>query len=319
VAPRTTPARPVAAGVAFGGNEMYVAGGGLPEGDYALIFGVQMYQATNKAGIAQGAARLGIMLTAYSLTEPGAEPKTKFLSMGSSADKSFAPDPASADENGVCKRLIVVPGAQGQTLPDSTNWNLFRKSLYDCGLPDGVFVDDVSVLDGIHVHVTNVPEPEERKGFGNKAATGEVQQEERRQNQTIPVVTEIKDDGKPWEGTGGIPEATAAPVAPAKVGPKGVVKTAARTVVVAAPAAVADDADLEAVATSAATAILVDPKNANGMAYLPFRIAMLKEIEKTSTELSQQAQNTYFANDAALSQFLGLLGYAKVGSKVQPA
>jgi hypothetical protein len=103
--------------------------------------------------------------------------------------------------------------------------------MYDCGLPEGIFTNDLSVLDGIHVHTQNILEPEDRKGFGSQ--TGEVAEE--RRSGLVPVVTEIKEDGKPWEGTGGIPEAAATP-APVKAGPKAVVKpaVAAKPVVKAA-------------------------------------------------------------------------------------
>src|SRR5512140_2727496 len=112
-------------GVNFGDLGMYVAGGGLPEGDYALEFGVQMYQAENQQGVKQGPPRLGVMVIAHSLTDPaarGENAKHQFYSMGSNADKTFAPNPETG------KGLVLVPGAAGSTLNNSTNWSLFLKS-----------------------------------------------------------------------------------------------------------------------------------------------------------------------------------------------
>ena len=45
-----TPPPAPAEGVNFGDLNFYVAGGGLPEGDYALFFTVQMYQWKKQTG-----------------------------------------------------------------------------------------------------------------------------------------------------------------------------------------------------------------------------------------------------------------------------
>ena len=63
----------------------FVAGGGLPEGQYALEFEVQNYQAKKADGSTAGPSRLGVMVTAHSLTDPSAEPRNQFYSMGTKA------------------------------------------------------------------------------------------------------------------------------------------------------------------------------------------------------------------------------------------
>lgn len=316
---RPAAAPPAPVGVNFGGNEMYVAGGGISEGNYALTFDVQMYQAT-KNNVPTGAPRLGIMLTAYPLADgalvAGAEPKTKFLSMGSQADKSFAPDPTTG------KGLVAIPGAQGATLPDSTNWNIFRKSLYDSGLPEGIFSNDLTPLDGLWAHLSNVPEPEERKGFGaGKAQTGEVQVEEQRKNQTTVIVSEILEGGAPWEGGGGFPEVAAAPVAPPKAGPKGVVRPPARPPVAApaaAPAAEAGDEDMQTAAVNGVASVL--EANPKGMPKLALKTNTFKAVSAAAgAEMAQAVINSYFDSDANLGVLVGGLGFKVAGVQVIPA
>ena len=176
---RKTTAPVATPGVNFGSLDMYVAGGGLPEGKYVWAnLDVRMHQSTDRqTGVNKGAPRLGVMITLLPLENPVEEAmREQFYSFGSTADKSFAPNKEGTG-------IVPVPGGPGTTLNNSTNWAYLLKSMYgSAGLPEGIFVNDVSTLIGTHVHMTNVPEPEERgKGFVNKAATGEAAQEERQQ------------------------------------------------------------------------------------------------------------------------------------------
>lgn len=312
---RRTPPPAPSAGVNFGDLGFYTAGGGLPEGNYALEFNALMYQAVTQQGVNRGAPRLGVMVTAHSLTDPTADPRTQFYSMGSNADKSFAPR-----EDG--KGIVPVAGAVGTSLNMSTNWAIFLKSLYDCGLPQGILTDDFSTIDGVWAHLHNIPEPEERKGFGG-SKTGEVAEE--RRAGTIAVVSEILDDGKPWEGSGGF-EQPAAPapvappaarrgvvqVAPAKVGPKAVAKPAP----VEAP--VEDEDAVMTAAINGATAVL--EKNPNGCTKLVLRTGTFKAVnEAEGAEVAQSVIDTFFGDDAALSSVLNQIGYKIVGTMVKVA
>lgn len=305
-------AAPMASGVNFGSLDMYAAGGGLPEGDYIMAdLTVQMFQAQNQAGVSRGPARLGVMITFLPLNDPKEESaREQFYSMGGSADKSFAPNPETG------KGIVPVPGGAGTTLNNSTNWAMLLKSLYDCGLPEGIFSNDVSVLEGTHVHITNVPEPEERKGFINKAATGEAAPEQR-PNQTVSIVSEIKDDGKPWEGTGGIPAATPA---------KGKVATAPKPALVkraAAPAPVpaaeaAGDEDIQVAAINGISAVL--EKNPNGVSKLLFRTGTFNAVKTASGEdMASAVIENFFGNDDMLNALLGQVGYAVSGAMIKPA
>lgn len=296
--------------VSFGDLGAYSGGFDIPEGDYAIEHTVQMYAPTKTDGTKAGVERLGVMLKFYPLA--GGDPLEKFLSMGGKADQSYAPDPETG------KGVIPVAGGAGAGLNNKTNWFLYLKSLYDCGLPPGVFDNDLTTIDGVWCHIQSVPEPEDRKGFGSR--TGEA--EEERKAGKIPVCTEIKDDGKPWEGTGGIPEVTEKPKV-VKAGPKAVVKAApakpAAVKAKPAPAPVAtaegDDEDLKAQALTAMAAVL--EKNPKGCAKVVLRTGVYKAIK--DNEVGQQVLDTFFGDDDLLGSLLGDLGYTVAGMMIKPA
>lgn len=304
---------PAPPSLGFGSLAFYSGGFRLPEGDYAMEHNVIMHTYTKADGSPSGfPPTLGVMLTAHPLA--GGEVQEQFLGMGRKAHLSFAP---SADGKGV----VAVPGGPAQTASKSTNWNYYLKSMYDCGLPDGVFTNDISVLDGIHVHTQNVPEPEERKGFA--ARTGDVE-EERKGDGLTTVVGEIKEDGKPWEGTGGIPTpgtATPQKIGVGKVMPKaapGVNRTVARPAPVAVPEVqeAAGDEDVMIAAVQAATTVLEQEKNAAGCTKILFRVETFKAIE--DADMKQAVQNTFFGSDDALNSLIGQLGYVVSGQKIIP-
>lgn len=303
--------------VSFGDLNNYAEGGfDIPEGDYAVVHTVQMFAGTKADGTKAGPERLGVMLDFYNLATDkdgnyiDLKPTQKFLSMGSKADQSFAPDPETG------KGIVPVAGGSGASMNNKTNWFLYLKSLYDCGLPVGVLDNDLTTIDGIHLHIQSVPEPEDRKGFGSK--TGEVEQE--RRVGKVPVATEIKDDGKPWEGTGGIPEAGAVPAvkAPAvaapktKAGPKPVPAKAAAPVAVVA--AEDDDELLKATALTAMASVL--EANPKGCAKVVLRTGTFKAIKDEA--MGNRVLETFFADEATLNLLIGALGYTASGMMVKP-
>jgi len=291
---------------------MYVSGGGLPDGDYVLNFTVQMYQAKNQSGANQGPPRLGVMITALPLSDPKPEnARDQFYSMGSKADQSFAPNPETG------KGLVAIPGASGATLNDSTNWALLRKSFVDCDPEvETVFTNDISVLDGIWVHMQNVPEPEERKGFA-QSATGEaagMPQDDRKR--TIAIVTEIKEGGAPWRGGGGVP--TNGSVAKAITKPTAKLATAAP--VPTAPAAEAGDTeDIHTAAIDGVSDVLT--KKPNGCPRLALRTGTFNAVKtKHGEDMAGSVISTYFEGDAAaLENLLGEVGYKLEGTNVKQA
>lgn len=308
MSPVTRKAAPIPEGVNFGDLGFYSAGFLLPEGDYAIEHEVKVHAYTKGDGT-RGQEMLGVMLTCHPLT--GGEAHEQFLSMGKKAILSFAPDAETG------KKLVGIPNAPTTSLAGQTNWNLYLKSLYDSGLPPGTFTNDLSVLDGIWVHTQNVPEPESRKSLG--AATGEVGQQQRGP-QFIPIVTEIKEDGKPWENSGGIPEAAeeapAAPAPKAKAVAKPAVKMPAKKV--AAPVVEeSGDEELMAFAVEHATTLL--EKNPNGMLKLGFRTGLFGAMKKADDAMAQSAIDTFFADDDALNSVIGQLGYVVAGGKIAVA
>ena len=314
------------ADINIGDLSIYVGGGGFPEGDYALEF-TAFTQTEDFQGKPIRPHRVGVLVTAHNLNDTSEEARQQFYSLGSAVSKSWAPNPDTG------KGFRQIPDAPAvQTIPPSTNWGVFLKALYDCGLPQGIFANDLSVLDGVHVHMANVPEPEERKGFAQTGATSEVQGERPKGKGTIAVPTEIKEDGKPWEGSGGIPEKTdKKPAAPAKgkiataaqvnkpaAGkPNGKVapKAAPAPAQAAAAAEGPTDDDILNAAIAGASAVL--EKNPNGCAKLVMRTGTFKAVtEAEGDDMANSVIETFFASDDAIDGLLGQLGYTLNGQKV---
>lgn len=325
------PPPPVAAGgsVNFGDDNFYSGGLGLPEGDYALGFHTQMFQPTKQTGQPVGQPFLCVMLTAYPIDANGAligEPSEHPLGVGRKAHMSFVP---SADGKG----FDAVPGGPSAGMNDMTNWSIFRKSMRDCGLPDGILANDLSVLDGIWVHTRNVPEPEGRRELRSQtgeAALNAAGQEDNR-TRMVPTVVEIKANGKPWEGTGGIPGEQAAPAAAAAPGRRVAPKPAApavaagRRIAPAAPVAPAANGhadeisheELMAAALDGMTDFLVKPANANGATKIALRAGSFTELtKKYGDDMATAVVETFFVDDATLDTVINQLGYRVFGPKV---
>lgn len=315
-------ALPAPENVNIGEDSLYSGGGGIPEGDYALEFIVRMSDAVKQDGTARrGGPRLGVQVNAYPLSDPTAEPYVSHYSFGSKAHLSFSPNPVTG------KGVVAIPGGPASTLPNSTNWAVLRQSLYDSGLPKGIFVNDFSVLDGIWVHMTKVEEPAERKGF--QSQTGEAAEEQGpRTTGYITVVSEIKEEGKPWEGTGGIPspDATPAPKPNGRVAARPAVAAppaANRGRVAPAPAPVAEeggemtDAELRQAATDGMVSVLEQEANANGCTKIALRTGTFKSVSgKYGNEVASAVQDLFLNTDANLNSILGPLGYAAKGVHV---
>lgn len=282
----------------------YSAGGGLPEGDYSLDFTVQMYQAQTQSGQNRGGERLGVMVEATPINGEGTaidEAKTKFYSFGSKAHLSFAPDPNTG------KGLVAVPGGAGAQLTNKSNWAYFLKSLYDSGMPKGVFTNDFSVLDGVQVHMHEVPEPEERKSFKRTAATGEAALDggdERAGNGKMTIVSEIKG-GVEWWGN----------ETPAPTGPKAVAKAPTKAPTKAAPAAEAIDAS-EAAVNAVGSVLEGAP---NGCAKLLLKTKTFTAVKEAhGDEMAQAVIDGYFGSDTDLNTLLNQLGYQVTGQQIKP-
>jgi hypothetical protein len=326
----------------FGDRNNYSLGGGLPEGFWAIWFDFRNFQGQKKDGtMARGGPRLGVMGTCVNLSDPTAAPLENFWSMGTDANKSFAPDP---DTEG--KKLKPIPGGPGMSLTDMTNWKMFLDNLYDCGLPEGTLSDDLSVLDGIWLHIQHIPEPETRKTFQSKTSE---YQDETQGPRKIPVPTEIMEGGRPWEGGGGMPSepiifgavpppplATAAKAIPPKTpAPKTATKpaiAAAKTAskpgppkpehkTVAQPAIKGNShiaVDIGDISTAAADAVsMVLGANPSGMKHLKFRVEAVKASQqKYGDEMASAIVDTYFSKLDDLNTLLEQYGYASNGTDI---
>lgn len=176
-------------------NSFYSGGFLVPQGYYVITDMTVMLYRGHKGDQPEV---LGCMVSFVPLTDPKEEnKKSQFYGFGSQAHKSFMPNPQHG------KGIVPIPGAPATGFNESTNWNIFRKSFFDCNLPQGIVTDRVDPLEGTWVYLQHIPEPEERKSF-NTNSTAEVQQTARA-DKKIAVIGQILDGGKPWEGTGGWP------------------------------------------------------------------------------------------------------------------
>ena len=321
--PKRTPAAaaPAPVRINFGSLSDYSSGGALPEGDYlASDHSVIMWQAQKKDGTIVGDKVLAVQVTFEPPTGATKEEEQHiaYYSMGRTAHQSFAPDPDTG------KGLVAVAGGKGGSLNDQSNWAIYLKSLYDSGLPEGVFENDLSVLDGVQVHIVNMPEPESRKQM--KALTGEVAAEAR-QAKTIAVVSEIKEGGAPWEGGGGpiaaAPAAAkpglrkppaAAPAAATVAGKKpGLAKKAGPP---PPPETAADDTTEEETAFLNSVSTVME-KNAKGCPRMALRTATFRDLKgSVGDEMATSLVDAYFADDAALTAVLNQIGFTLTGTNV---
>ncbi len=277
---------------------------GLPEGNYALFFQVQMHDGF---GEKKGPARLGVMIRPVSIDNPDEEIHPQFYGFGKKAHESYAPHPDTG------KSIVAIPGGPGGGLQKGTNWDFFRQSLVDSGLPKGVGSNNFEELDGIWVHTVRVPEPEERKSF--QSATSEAQQQKTGDGK-IAVVSEILDGGKPWEGTGGVPKKGKGTVKPKVNG----APVAGKPVAVPPPVSkVNPNEAVKDAASNGLAEILGQEGNEAGMLWNKLKTAAFAHITKTySGDMAQAVTDEFFSNDAGITMILAELGYAKTGLKVTP-
>lgn len=295
----------------FGSLGFYSGGRMLPEGDYALDFTLKMHAGTKADGTPAGPERLGVMLTCFPIGKDGAvvgEGTEHFLSMGTKAGESYAPD---ADTG---KSLVSIPGGPGIGPNNKTNWFAFLKSLYDSGLPEGILSNDFTVVDGVWVHIQNVPEPEDRKSF--RATTGEAGIDEKRGGGMMAVVTEILDGGAPWEGGGGITTSKKA----AKPGPRGVVKHTIKAAPAPAAKKKATGSDDDEVKSAAETAIAgVLEAKPDGCKRLILQTGSFKLVKVSDgDEMASKVADLIKTDDDTLSSILGELGFELNGSDIKP-
>lgn len=316
---RQTAAGP--APVSFGKREDYSQSNfNTPDGKYALEFMVMMYTPRKANGSPVGPERLGVMVKAHSLTDTSAEVREQHYSMGKNAHKSFAPNPETG------KGLVRVPDGAGVPLNPLSSWGFFHRSMIDCDpTSEDVFENDISVWDGVHVQLTQIPEPDEWKNMPKTAvseaaeAAGDKPKDGPR---FISVVSEVI--AAPWvEGSGaGIPEAGEAPTAPAKPAPAGKAAPKPASKPATPPPAPESNGGSEEEVMEAAvagmTVVLTD--SPDGCPQLALRTKTFAHIKKAySEDMANAVANTFFGTTEAINSILEQLGYKSDGKAVKIA
>ena len=285
----------------------YSSGGMIPDGDYLIPdFSVVNFTPTKRDGTVAGPMRLSVRVTfdPPNGAQTQEDRREQHYSMGTNAHLLFQPVPTYG------KRLIPVENATAGGFYDMSNWHLFLKSLYDSGMPEDFAVDDLTTLDGIVVHIKNVKEPEERKGFRTQN-TGEVQADQK--DRKIPIVTDILL--APWLAAG-----ATRPSFPVPTQPSPAVRAALplRGTVTAATIPVPPVSNNGAVdnETAVATAILsLFEKNPNGCSKLALQTGTFRALVGNPNQ--QQIMTTYFSDEATLSSLLNQMGYKLAAGKVE--
>jgi len=294
----------------------YSSGFITPQGNYVITDAtVQMFKGEKQR---EDERKLGVVVTLVPLNDPRQEnAKQQFYAMGTDAHKSFMPNPAHG------KGIVPIPGAPAATLAGLTNWNIFLKSLYECGLPIGYVTNRVDPIEGTWVYIQHIDEPEERKGFQSKTAEVSTVQ---RVDKKIAVVGQILEGGKPWEGGGGWPAQPViidgAPPAPAVhhvAAPAPKVNGAPPP----PPAPVGlDGADIRAAASNGIADILgiSAAKGVNTLARLQLRNDTFNHLTSKSGEAVASAVIAQiFDAPGVLETVLGDLGYKVAGAFVMPS
>lgn len=297
--------------VNFGSQELYVSGGGIPDGDYLWKeANWENYPYTNKAGVVVNTS-LACVVQYIPLDDPRPENiKKQPYSVGQQTEKNFVP---SADGKGLEPRI----GSGGGTFNNSSNWAELRDSLLNSALPDGLLMNDLSVLDGSLVHILN-----KKMERGNMPTLSDVPGGvQANAPKMLPLISAFLDNGMPWEGGGGLANykaATgAAPAVAARAAAKAPVPiTRPAAVVPVAEAVTEPDEDVMTIALNAVSdQITAKPE---GMPKVVLKVNCFAAIKKSHGADMAQAAQEIFNSDDALTSLLGELAYGIVSGKVQP-
>lgn len=293
--------------VSFGDSTLYTAGAMIPDGKYALEFD----NVIDRGKEGKGAEKLAVKVKFYPLPySEGAKVLEHTYGMGKAAHLSMRPHPDNP------KQLVKVPDGPNPNFNDNTKWAIFKNSLHQAGMEEGILTDTFEAIDGVHVVIANQPAPKEWAEIGKNAdLAGEGGPQTNGNRPTmIPVVSMIEDDGKPWENGGGIPTGEAAP----KVAkPNG--KLPAKPVVAKSKAKVAVE-DIAEIAELAISAHMAVKANEDGCSKTALKAGAFAWIGKNHDEDTANKFMEEVAEDNdVLSGILGKLGYEIKGIKISPA
>ena len=269
---------------------------------------------------AVGDPKIGVTVSAYSLADPTAEPKTQHYSFGSKAHKSIMVYPGTGPNDPMAGMgFCPIAGAPPAQMFIDTAWNVFVKEFVNAGLPEDLAEgNDLSVIDGVWVTLGPVPEPESWKNMAALGNTGEGESSKMREPGTIAVPVVILPGGAPWEGGGGLPK-TAVSVNKAAVA-KPVAHVPAAAVAVTPETPAGDSDDLMTAAREAIVTVLSIPENAGGMPKVTLRMAVISTIEANyGADAATAIVSSILDVPATLATLLGEQGYKLAGLRVTPA
>jgi hypothetical protein len=192
----------------------FAAGGVLPEGDYEVKEAAfVLFTYTSKDGVA-GATTTALKLVLNPIVngEPKDEDVEQHYSVGS-------PDNFVPSEDG---QSLVASGSR-TTLAKGSNFFIFMENLVNAGFPEDKFENDASVFVGTRGHIVHIPAPERANLRQSSVMSGQVAENKKKFDPTIPVFKTIIK--LPWETAkkgaakppAGAPKTTSKPAAaPAK-------------------------------------------------------------------------------------------------------
>ncbi len=275
--------------------EDFAQGGGFPDGIYLLSnFQFVMFQATKRDGTRVGDPTLSVQITFE--PENGAtkdeERRIQNYSMGRNAHLTYQPDKTG-------KKLVLVPEGPAAPLYESTNWQIFANSINNSTtLPDDITGDDLSQLDGMVAHITNIDEPKDRAAF-RAQSTSENDPNANARPRKIPVVMEVKS--APWEEQS----------EPVKAAPKAATTQRVNGKVHTPPPAEEPAGNTDNPLSDAIATLL--EKNMDGMPRPLMRTTLFKNMTHPD---KGNLINEAFGSDETLNVILEPLGYKVEGQKV---
>lgn len=269
----------------------FTEGGGLfPEGRYRIDEAV--FNSFNYDG--KGPETLTMRLKAQSLDSPSTPAVTQQYSLGKQAAQIYEPDPATGGHSLIKKANLTPDLANKKGLTKGSNFHQFLTNAINAGLSEADWQGDTSIFEGAEAYFTHIKLKE--YDDSSKGLTGETSQpKERKYDKTLAVPT------RDWTPAGERRSGAAA----SKV--NGKVVTAA-----------AVDDDVIAQLADDLTKLLV--VNTDGMARGKARLSIFQAHKAAGIPKStSDAVINAFLDDNVLGGVLGDLGFALVGSNIEPA
>jgi hypothetical protein len=268
-------------------------GGVLPEGDYLIKdASFVLFTYTSKDGVA-GATTTALRLLLQELQngEPVGDEIEQHYSVGS--PEFFVPS-----EDG----LGLVAAGSKTTLAKGSNFFIFMENVINAGFPEDKFDNDASIFNGTKGHIVHIPAPERKNLKQSSVLSGQVQDNKRKFDPTIPVFKTIIQ--LPWETSKKAPAKPAA----TKTTPK---PAAAAT---KAPEPEASETDYTQLA-----GFILDVVTGNGGTFdrTQCRLQVHRKYNAAKIEAAtRDAELSVFSDDAKLKEVLAMINCVVEGRNI---